>query len=79
MHDEVLLTREEYKDFIVAKEKLNLLETIIGNSITIEYGKPSFSEYEFLRAMKIIGYNQFDGIWQIVKLLFEQEKENENE
>lgn len=79
MHDEVILTKEEYKDFIVAKEKLNLLESIIGNSINIEYDKPSFSEYQFMRAMETIGYNRFDGIWQKVKLLFEQEKENDDE
>lgn len=88
MHDEVILTKEEYKDFIVAKEKLNLLESIIGNCISVEYGSPRFSDYEFTRAMETIGYKRFDGIWKEIrqKRIAEsieretkQEKENENE
>lgn len=84
MHDEVILTKAEYKDFIVAKERLNLLESIIGNCINVENDKTIFNDYEFMRAMETIGYNRFDGIWksirqQIIKQAIEQEKENDNE
>lgn len=86
MHDEVILTKEEYKELIVAKEKLNLLESIIGNCVcfTVGYEDPKFNDYEFMRAMGIIGYSQFDGINKIVRQkriehAIEQEKENENE
>ena len=62
------LTKEEFAAFVVANERLQILISLIENSVTEDFeGKPWFNSSAFCEAMRMAGIDIIDKAFEKIE------------